>query len=119
MSKEVSKGKKPKTLKDFNGDAQAYANYLESAEHANDQGYDVIADAKGNIYTSTNNDWTQGHGHKNVFTGYDRPADDKESIGKKWYERWLKYSDKIILTEEEVQLLDNLKQNDGPKLIRK
>lgn len=53
-----------KTLADFNYDYQAYADYLESAECANDEGYDIYADINGNIYES--DDWTKGHGHKNV-----------------------------------------------------
>ena len=39
-----------KTLADFNYDYQAYANYLESAECANDDGYDTYVDINGNIY---------------------------------------------------------------------
>ena len=37
-----------KTLKDFNYDYQAYADYLESAECADDDDYDVYADIHGN-----------------------------------------------------------------------
>ena len=35
-----------KTLSDFNYDYQAYADYLESAECANDDGYDIRLLAK-------------------------------------------------------------------------
>lgn len=67
-----------KTLEDFNYDYQAYANYLESPECANDDGYDTLVDVpSGNIYTSK--DWTKGHGHQNVFNGYDRKEDDPKS----------------------------------------
>lgn len=75
-----------KTLEDFNYDYQAYADYLESAECANDEGYDTYADEKGNIYTSS--DWTKGHSHQNVNTGYNRPEDDPRSQGRDWKNRW-------------------------------
>ena len=38
-----------KTLEDFDGDYQAYADYLESPECTNDDGIDIVADEKGNI----------------------------------------------------------------------
>lgn len=76
-----------KTLADFNYDYQAYADYLESAECANDDGYDTLVDVpSGNIYTS--NDWTKGHGHKNVKNGYNRPDDDPKSQGRPWKNPW-------------------------------
>lgn len=69
-----------KTLEDFDNDYQAYADYLESAECANDEGYDIYADENGNIYERINGDWTLGHSHKNVFTGYDSGLDDKKKV---------------------------------------
>ena len=71
-----------KTLSDFNYDYQAYANYLESPECANDDGYDTYADHRGNIYES--DDWTKGHGHRNVNNGYSRDKDDDRSKGRGW-----------------------------------
>lgn len=101
-----------KTLADFNYDYQAYADYLESAECANDDGYDTYVDHKGNIYES--DDWTKGHGHKNVYNGYDRDKDDDRSKGRSWKNPWLKYAEKLNLTSEEVEFLTALydyKQN--------
>ena len=93
-----------KELSDFNYDYQAYANYLESAECANDDGYDTYADINGNIYES--NDWTKGHGHKNVNNGYDRDKDDDRSKGRNWKNPWLKYAEKLNLSSEELQFLN-------------
>lgn len=101
-----------KTLADFNYDYQAYADYLESAECANDDGYDTYVDHKGNIYES--DDWTKGHGHKNVYNGYDRDKNDDRSKGRGWKNPWLKYAEKLNLTSEEVEFLTALydyKQN--------
>ena len=101
-----------KTLADFNYDYQAYADYLESAECANDDGYDTYVDTNGNIYES--DDWTKGHGHKNVNNGYNRDKDDDRSQGRKWKNPWLKYAKKLNLTSEEVEFLSALygyKQN--------
>lgn|SRR5574344_923894 len=95
-----------KELSDFNYDYQAYANYLESAECANDEGYDTYADIKGNIYTS--DDWTKGHGHKNVNNDYDRDKDSDKSKGRGWKNPWLKYAEKLNLTPEEIQFLDSV-----------
>lgn len=76
-----------KTLSDFNYDHQAYANYLESAECANDDGYDTLVDVQsGNIYESS--DWTKGHGHRNVNNEYNRPEDDSRSNGRDWKNPW-------------------------------
>ena len=78
-----------KTLEDFNYDYQAYADYLESAECANDEGYDTLVDVQsGNIYES--DDWTKGHGHKNVFNGYERDKDDPKSNSEDhpWKNPW-------------------------------
>lgn len=95
-----------KTLADFNYDYQAYANYLESAECAKDDGYDTYADINGNIYES--DDWTKGHGHKNIYNGYNRDKDDDRSQGRKWKNPWLKYAEKLNLTSEEVEFLNAL-----------
>lgn len=95
-----------KTLEDFNYDYQAYADYLESAECANDDGYDTYVDINGNIYES--DDWSKGHGHKNVNNGYDRDKDDDRSQGRKWKNPWLKYAKKLNLTSEEVEFLSAL-----------
>lgn len=97
-----------KTLADFNYDYQAYADYLESAECANDDGYDIYGDIKGNIYERTDGDWTKGHGHKNVYNGYDRDKDDDRSKGRPWKNPWLKYAEKLNLTAEEIQFLEVL-----------
>ncbi len=97
-----------KTLEDFNYDYQAYADYLESPECVNDDGYDVIGDQYGNVYTPTEGDWTKGHGHKNENTNYDRKPEDKDSYGRKWKNPWLKYADKLNLTAEEIQFLEVL-----------
>ena len=64
-----------KTLADFNYNYQAYADYLQSPECANDDGYDTYVDHRGNIYES--DDWTRGHGHKNVHNGYNRDKNDR------------------------------------------
>ena len=95
-----------KTLKDFDNDYSAYADYLESAECANDDGYDTYVDVKGNIYTS--DDWTKGHGHENVHNGYKRDKDDERSKGRNWKNPWLKYEKQLNLSEEEKQLLNVL-----------
>ena len=104
-----------KTLSDFNYDYKAYANYLESAECANDEGYDILVDVpSGNIYERTDDDWTKGHGHKNVYNGYDRDKDDDRSKGRNWKNPWLKYAEKLNLTPAEVEFLNVLydyKQN--------
>lgn len=95
-----------KTLEDFDGDYQAYADYLESPECTNDDEIDIVADEKENIFTPTDGDWTKGHGHNNVHDP--RPArepDDPKSYGRKWYNLWLIYSKNIILSQEEAMLL--------------
>ena len=60
-----------KTLEDFNNDYQAYANYLESAECMQDDGIDVYAEGR-NVYTPTNGDWREGHGHFVDNTGLNK-----------------------------------------------
>lgn len=97
-----------KTLADFNYDYQAYADYLESPECTNDDGYDAVADQYGNVYTPTDGDWTKGHGHKNENTDYDRPSDSKDSYGRKWKNPWLKYAEELNLTPEEAGFLSAL-----------
>lgn len=98
-----------KTLADFNYDYQAYADYLESPECANDEGYDTYADINGNIYES--DDWTKGHGHKNVNNGYDRDKDAPNSQGRKWKNPWEKLVEALQLSPEEAQLLASLYVN--------
>ncbi len=95
-----------KALEDFNYDYQAYADYLESPECANDEGYDTYVDYKGNIYES--DDWTKGHGHKNVYNGYERDKDDDRSKCRDWKNPWLKYIEKLNLTAEEIEFLEIL-----------
>lgn len=98
-----------KTLEDFNYDYQAYADYLESPECANDEGYDIYVDLNGNIYERTDGDWTKGHGHNNVNDPKaPREPNDPSSIGRKWKNPWLKYSEKLNLTAEEIQFLEAL-----------
>lgn len=99
-----------KRLEDFDYDYQAYANYLESAECANDEGYDIIADQYGNVYTPTEGDWTKGHGHKNKNTGYDRPSERKDSYGRKWKNPWLKYDFNVCFTENEINFIKNFQK---------
>lgn len=94
-----------KTLEDFNYDYQAYADYLESAECADDDDYDIYADINGNVYQRTDGSWQKGHGHKNDKTNYDRKPDDPSSIGRDWKNPWLKYKEKLILTKEELTLI--------------
>lgn len=101
-----------KELSDFGGDYQAYADYLESAECANDEGYDVIADEKGNIYTPTDGDWTKGHGHQNVHNGYDRPADDEKSIGRDWKNPWKILALLSNLSFDELQIVESMHENE-------
>lgn len=101
-----------KTLSDFNYDYQAYANYLESAECANDEGYDVYAEGR-NVYTPTDGDWTKGHGHYVDNSGlnkpdYNRDANDERSKGRPWYNKWLKYAEKLNLTSQEIEFLNAL-----------
>lgn len=92
-----------KSLSDFNYDYQAFADYLESPECANDEGYDTFVDHKGNIYES--DDWTKGHGHKNVFNGYERDKNDERSKGRDWKNPWLKYVETLDLSKDELSLL--------------
>lgn len=96
-----------KTLSDFDYDYQKYADYLESAECANDEGYDTYVDINGNIYES--DDWTKGHGHKNVHNGYERDKDDDRSNGRSWKNPWLKYLKKLNLTDDEVNFINENK----------
>lgn len=99
-----------KTLSDFNYNYQAYANYLESAECANDDGYDILIDVpSGNIYERTEKDWTKGHGHNNVNDPRPpRDPKDPNSIGREWKNPWLKYAEKLNLTIEEIQFLNSI-----------
>ena len=111
--------KEAEDFKDENGDIdyQAYADYLESAECANDDGYDILVDVlSGNIYERTDGDWTKGHGHKNVFNGYDRnkDAEDSNSDEHPWRNPWLEYNSSYVMTDEEYELVESPK-----KLIKK
>lgn len=106
-------------FKDANGniDYQAYADYLESAECANDEGYDILVDVKsGNIYERTDGDWTKGHGHQNTNNGYNRDKDDPKSNASNhpWKNPWLVYNDIFELSQEELNLMEKPK-----KLVRK
>lgn len=109
-----------KTLEDFDYDYQAYADYLESAECMQDDGIDVYAEGR-NVYTPTDGDWRKGHGHyvDNSGTGkpdYERKPDDENSKDRPWYNKWLKYSEKIQLTGEEIELLKNLLDSENNKV---
>ncbi len=95
-----------KELSDFDNDYQAYADYLESEECANDDEYDTYVDINGNIYES--DDWRKGHGHKNVNNGYERDKDDERSEGRKWKNPWLKYVEKLNLLPEEIEILEEI-----------
>ena len=101
-----------KELSDFDENYQAFADYLESAECANDEGYDVVADENGNIYTPTNGDWTQGHGHINTKNGYNRPADSPNSIGRPWKNNWAVIATLSNLSFEELQIVEALHKNE-------
>ncbi len=105
-----------KELKDFDYDYQAYANYLESAECANDEGYDVYVDATtGDIYERIDGDWTKGHSHINTKTGYNRSVTNEKSQNRPWENRWLKYIDKLNLTEEEFNFINKICDLDESK----
>lgn len=98
-----------KSLEDFDNDYQKYADYLESAECANDDGYTIFADEKGNEYEAIDGDWTKGHSHKKRNSDWEgREKEHPDSKGRHWYNKWLKYSDKLELTKEEVELLNTL-----------
>ena len=95
-----------KTLEDFNYDYQAYADYLESAECADDEDYDIYVDEKGNIYERTDKSWQIGHGHKKTDSDWEgRDKNDPESYGRDWKNPWLKYKEELIITKEELKLL--------------
>ena len=91
-----------KTLEDFkksNGEYgyQAYADYLESADCANDE-YDIYADEKGNVYEPLDGDWNNGHTHYNVNSNWPgRNANDPDSKNRPWKNRWLKYIQNLSL----------------------
>lgn len=114
-----------KTLEDFNYDYQAYADYLESPQCLQDDGIDIYAEGR-NVYTPTDGDWTKGHGHYVDNSGlnkedYNRDANDEKSKGRPWYNKWLKYAEKLNLTAEEIKFLEVLytykqvKQNNEPE----
>lgn len=100
--------KTPEDFKDSNGeiDYQAYADYLESAECADDDDYDILVDVKsGNIYERTNGSWKEGHGHDNVFNGYKRDKDDEKSKGRDWKNPWLKDDTDFEVKAEEQEFV--------------
>ena len=101
-----------KTLEDFNYDYQAYADYLESPQCLQDDGIDIYAEGR-NVYTPTDGDWTKGHGHYVDNSGlnkedYNRDENDEKSKGRPWYNKWLKYAEKLNLTAEEIKFLEVL-----------
>lgn len=99
-----------KTLADFNYDYQRYADYLESPECANDEGYSIYADNRGNIYDS--DDWRKSHGHYNVNSKWGgRDKDDPESKNHPWKNPWDKLVEALKLSPEEAQLLFSLYVN--------
>ena len=107
MKDSEKNDKNIKSLEDFNGDHQAYADYLESAECADDMGYDIQADSRGNIYERTNGSWRNGHGHNN--TNDPRPPRDpnsESSKGRKWKNNWL-IENEFSLNEDEVSFIMN------------
>ena len=106
-----------KELSDFNYNYQAYADYLESPECANDEGYDTLVDYNGNIYEATDGDWQKGHGHKNVYNGYDRDKDDEKSKGRPWKNPWLKYNENLILTQSDAELICTFSDSEIKKNI--
>ena len=104
-----------KTLDDFDNDYQAYADYLESAECMQDDGIDIYGEGR-NVYTPTDGDWRKGHGHYVDNTGldkgnYNRSSDADESKSRHWYNKWLKYADKLDITLDEVKFLIELYDN--------
>lgn len=110
-----------KTLDDFNYNYQAYADYLESSECANDDGYTVYGDEYGNVYEAIDGDWTKGHSHINENSDWEgREIDDPKSKGRPWKNKWLKYAKKLNLTQEEVEFLNSLyncKQGDSVEQV--
>ena len=104
-----------KSLSDFHGDTEKFREYLESAQCMQDDGIDVFVDEKGNIYTPTEGDWTKGHGHKNVFNGYNREPEDPKSYGRDWKNNYLELLKEIRMTLEEMNLIESSEM----KLIRK
>lgn len=107
-----------KTLSDFDGDTEAYADYLDSADCANDDGYDIYADDKGNIYDRTDDDWNKGHGHHNINATIwgGRDKDDDDSKGKKWRNPWKVFENLSRLSFAELQELEALSDNEYIKL---
>lgn len=102
-----------KTLEDFNYDYQAYADYLESAECANDDGYDTYVDGiNGHIYEPIDGDWTKGHSHENTNTGWKRDKDDPKSKGRDWKNNWAALSSLALLAYEDLQLVQATDPNE-------
>lgn len=102
-----------KTLKDFNNDYWAYAKYLQSAECANDEGYDTYVDVpSGNIYES--DDWTKGHSHYNVFAKNwkGRSKSDPDSQGRPWENKWFSKEDLSKMTFSQLQMIETCHYNE-------
>ena len=102
-----------KTLEDFNNDYWAYAKYLQSAECANDEGYDTYVDVPGgNIYES--DDWTKGHGHYNVFAKNwkGRSKNDPDSKGRPWENKWFSIEELSDMTFSQLQMIEAFHCND-------
>ena len=102
-----------KTLEDFNNDYWAYAKYLQSAECANDEGYDTYVDVpSGNIYES--DDWTKGHSHYNVFAKNwkGRSKDDPDSRGRDWENKWFSLEELSNMTFSQLQILEKFNNNE-------
>lgn len=97
-----------KTLADFNGDCQKYADYLESAQCLQDEGCDEYGVGK-HKYTPTEGDWAKGHGHT-VYDDkgnvkYERKPEDPESYGRPWKYHWLKEVREFLVSSEEKELI--------------
>jgi len=107
--------KSPDEFRDNKGnvDYQAYANYLESAECADDEGYDIFVDEKGNIYERTDGSWQVGHGHKNAFATewQGREPNDSESYGRDWHNIYAILKTLSKLSFEELQLVEKVHPN--------
>lgn len=95
-----------KSLEDFSGNTKAYADYLESAECADDMDYDIYVDLAGNVYERTNGSWKIGHGHNNVHDPREpRNPDDPKSTGRGWKNPWLIYDDEYSFSDEEIDFI--------------
>ena len=101
-----------KSLEDFDGDHKAYADYLESAECADDMGYDIYVDMKGNIFERTDGSWKNGHGHDDPNDPRPpRMPNDPKSLGRNWKNPWLIYDEKLSFNEEEIAFIFDEKKS--------